>query len=82
VEKLGVALFRAGLESCGWGKWTAISKVVKTRSPEQVRNFARSRRGQQYRNFFLISGTFKDLAKGISGVVGLLSNMNGKIGTR
>jgi len=60
-----VELFKIGVNQYGWKKWKSIAGVIGTRDREQVRKFAASPRGSQFKRTMSVTPGLLDLAEGL-----------------
>lgn len=58
-------LFSMGVDQHGWRMWKEIAGVIGTRDREQVRKFAGSLRGSQYKKKISVTPGLLDLAEGM-----------------
>ena len=60
-----VALFKVGVQQCGWGNWKRISEVVDTRTTEQVKAFSKTQSGKSVKTELNFMPTLSKLADGL-----------------
>lgn len=60
-----VALFKVGVQQCGWGNWKGISEVVDTRTSEQVKTFSKTQTGKSVKSELNFMPTLSKLADGL-----------------
>jgi hypothetical protein len=60
-----VELFKMGVNQYGWKIWKRIAGVINTRDREQVRKFAASPRGSQFKRTMSVTPGLLDLAEGL-----------------
>lgn len=60
-----VELFSMGINQYGWSKWKDIAEVIGTRDREQVRKFALTARGSQFKRKMSVTQGLLDLAEGL-----------------
>ena len=60
-----VALFKVGVQQCGWGNWKRISEVVDTRTTDQVKTFSKTQAGKSVKTELNFMPTLSKLADGL-----------------
>ena len=70
-----VALFKVGVQQCGWGHWKRIFEVVDTRSLEQVKAFSKTQAGKQVKSEMNFMPALSKLADGLCEVSKIVSRV-------